>query len=88
MRRTLARRLEKLEGRRDPSYEPFRVMMTLPWKKLDLSKSTVLRYRCENGTLVEVVQLDGAAADLADAELERFIQSFPIRKQGDPANRQ
>lgn len=83
MTRTLVRRLEKLEGRSAVDEEPFRWVISLPWKRLDLTKSTCQRYRCENGALIEVVQLDGDVKDLREGELERFIQGFPIQKQGE-----
>jgi hypothetical protein len=33
-----------------------------------------------NGLLTEIVELDGSDEGLSDAELDRFVASFPIRK--------
>lgn len=80
MRANLNRRLRRVEQVLTPEdKEPFRVIITLPWKKLDLTRSTCTRYRCDDGTVTEVLHLDGDAEDISPEELEQFIQSFPIR---------
>ena len=66
MRGNLNRRLRKAEQALAPKdNEPFRVIITLPWKKLDLTRSTCSRYRCDDGTLTEVLRLDGDAEDIS-----------------------
>ena len=80
MRASLERRLCRIEQTLAPiEKEPVRVIVRTPWKRLDLTRSTCTRYRCDDGTLVEVVQLNGDPEDISAGQLERFIQGFPIR---------
>jgi hypothetical protein len=86
MKTTLYRRLAKVEQAIAPKQqEGVRLICSSPcsssWKKLDLAQSTCTRYRCEDGALTEIVHLDGDRAEISEEELERFIQSFPIRNQ-------
>jgi hypothetical protein len=81
MKTNLYRRLARVQQAIAPKQqEPFRVICSLPWKKLDLAQSTCTRYGGENGALTEFVNLDGDKAEISEEELEQFIQSFPITR--------
>jgi hypothetical protein len=45
---------------------------------LSLETSTCTRTLCGNGTLMEVVDLDGTRGDLSDEKLDQFVSSFPV----------
>jgi hypothetical protein len=51
---------------------------------LSLETSTCTRSLCANGTLMEVVRLDGIRGDLTDEELDRFVAGFPVTILGGP----
>jgi len=74
----LARRLNALEQRREETRKPFRFVADGVYKPLHLDTSTCTRYLTADGTLTEVVILDGNSDDLSPEELEKFIASFPI----------
>jgi hypothetical protein len=46
---------------------------------LNLESSTCHRMLWPDGSLVEMVLLDGRASDLTDEQLEEFIHRFPMR---------
>jgi hypothetical protein len=52
---------------------------------LDLVRSTCSRKLDSSGHLLELVTLHGSRHDLTDAQLENFVQSFPI--EAEPADR-
>jgi hypothetical protein len=49
---------------------------------LNLATSRCTRTLCPNGTLLEVVHLDGIHGNLNDEELDRFVGSFPVNIMG------
>jgi hypothetical protein len=75
------RRLEKLEARLTPPdpKQGLRVIFSAIAKPLSLATSQCRRWLCSDGTLTEFVRFDGNCKDMSDAELERFIASFPVR---------
>ena len=78
----LKSRIERLETQRQSAQqELFRVVVTSPWAT-DLTKATCSRMRCADGSLTEVVFLNGSRDGISDEDLERFIESFPIKAQG------
>jgi hypothetical protein len=78
----LTRRIERLEAQRHSAeQELFRIVMSSPWPT-DLTRATCSRARCDNGSLTEVVFLNGSRDGISDEDLERFIESFPIEVQG------
>ena len=74
----LAARLHALERKRALVAEPFRVICARVGKPLSLATSKCTRTRYADGSLMEVVALDGTDTDLSPEELEKFIASFPI----------
>jgi hypothetical protein len=48
--------------------------------KLSLETSKCRRTLTASGSLTEVVRLDGIRGGLSDEELEKFVQSFPIKR--------
>jgi hypothetical protein len=62
---------------RDPS-KRCRVIVSRMDRPARLENSTCKR-TLSGGFLTEVVRLDGMREGLADDQLERFIESFPIR---------
>jgi hypothetical protein len=78
----LVRRLKRLEHGIAPEHQArFRLIVSRPWKRLDLAKSTCTRCVCHNGVLTEIVHVEGDDAHISDGDLEEFIQSFPIGVQ-------
>ena len=49
------------------------------WSALNLETSRCRRMLNADGSLTEVVRLDGLRGSLTDAELEKFVQSFPVQ---------
>ena len=47
---------------------------------LRLETSTCRRTLTASGSVTEVVRLDGIRSGLTDAELEKFVQSFPVER--------
>ena len=77
----LKSRIERLETqRRSAEQDSLRIVVTSPWPT-DLTKATCSRARCENGSLMEIVNLNGSRDGISDEDLERFIESFPIQVQ-------
>ena len=77
----LTRRLQALESKQALVVKPFRVVIAQVWKRLNLATSTCRRTRWEDGSVLDVVHLDGTDTGLSSEDLEKFIASFPI----DPA---
>ena len=84
--KTLAKRLVRLEGRFTPIRPDYlrnprvrhRLTVTNIGKQLSLVTSTCRRTLSADGALSEIVRLDGTREGLSDADLERFIGSFPM----------
>jgi hypothetical protein len=80
----LAKRLVRLEERLAPvdyARNPrvcHRLSVTNNGKQLSLETSTRRRTLSADGTLFEIVRLDGTREGLSDADLKRFIERFPI----------
>jgi hypothetical protein len=78
----VARRLDKLDAILNPFREPRRCKR---WVVVVLSRPATLvntrctRRLCSDGTLMELVWLDGTREGLSDDDLGRFIQSCPIQ---------
>ena len=76
-------RLNELEQRREAATgETFRLVVRPVVWPTDLAKSTCKRTLCADGSLWEIVHLNGSSSDLSDGELERFIATFPIERAG------
>jgi hypothetical protein len=77
------RRLARLEDRlaldfaRDPR-QRLRVVVCRMGRTLNLETSTCRPTLSANGVLTEIVRLDGTHAGLADEEMEKFVESFPV----------
>lgn len=59
------------------------VVFSCPDTTLQLKTSTCTRYTIPDGTLIEVLHLDGNADELSESELEQFILRFPISYHGE-----
>jgi hypothetical protein len=62
---------------RDPR-DRLRMVASCMHGRLNLAASECTRYLTKNGTLIEVVDLDGVHGDISDEDLEQFIESFPV----------
>jgi hypothetical protein len=72
-------RLKKLERRRETGTgQAFRLVVRPVIGPTDLAKSTCQRTLCPDGSLMEVVNLNGNGSGVSEEELDRFIASFPI----------
>ena len=72
-------RLKKLERRREAGTgQALRLVVRTIIGPTDLAKSTCQRTLCPDGSLLEIVHLNGNGSDLSEEELDRFIASFPI----------
>ena len=49
-------------------------------RALSLETSSCRRTLTASGSLTEVVRLDGICGGLTDAELEKFVQRFPVER--------
>jgi hypothetical protein len=82
--RRLMGRLNKLESVLMPAKGPrrhVRLVFGAVGGTLNLATSTCTR-TLTNGALTELVNLDGDRSELSNEQLERFIESFPIREEG------
>jgi hypothetical protein len=78
----LKSRIERLETRQQSAQqESLRIVVTGPFAT-DLTRAACYHTRCANGSLMEVVYLNGSRDGISDEDLERFIESFPIKAQG------
>jgi hypothetical protein len=59
--------------------ERLRVIVADMDHDLSLATSTCSRTLCGDGTLMELVNLDGIGGELSDEALDRFVASFPIQ---------
>ena len=81
----LKARLAALERKQEESKEGgFRLVVSLVTHPANLATSTCTRTRGSTGGLVETVRLDGSHDSVTDAELESFIQNFPVESSNDP----
>jgi hypothetical protein len=86
--KTLAKRLVRLEEQLAPVQPDYarnprsrhRVLVSNMGKQLNLETSTCRRTLSADGALFEMVTLDGSRSGLTDAQLETFIESFPINR--------
>jgi hypothetical protein len=84
--KTLAKRLVRLEERLTPIRPDYlrnprvrhRLTVTNIGQQLNLVTSTCRRTLSADGSLIEILRLDGTREGLSDVDLERFIGSFPI----------
>ena len=77
-------RLQKLERQHSQiERERFRIVVSFAGKPFDLTKATCTRTLWPNGQLMEMVNLHGGDYGLRDEDLERFIQSFPMKRAHD-----
>ncbi len=54
------------------------LIFSCPENPLNLERSRCCRYGCPDGSIIEVVDLAGNAAELSESELEEFILRHPI----------
>jgi hypothetical protein len=84
----IARRVGRLESRHQfnsglASRPRLRLIVSLPWKRpAELATSTCKRTLQPDYGLTELVRLDGGEDGITDAELEKFIASFPVEIAG------
>ena len=72
-------RLKALERQWNETEEDsFRLVVSLVSQPANLANSSCRRTRSADGALLEIVRLDGSRKSLSDADLEAFIQSFPV----------
>jgi hypothetical protein len=85
----VTRRIRRLEDRFKPAIQPdfllnprrrLRIVVSGMDRALRLETSKCRRTLTTNGSLTEVVRLDGIRGGLTDEELEQFVQSFPIER--------
>jgi hypothetical protein len=84
--KTLVKRLARLEERLTPVHPDYlrnpRIRHRLVVRRLGsasgLETATCRRTLSADGALFEMVKLDGSRFDLADGQLEQFVESFPI----------
>ena len=83
--RTLARRVQRLQRQFAPApdyrqnpRERLRVIVAAMDHDLSLATSTCSRTLCADGTLLELVNLDGIRGDLTDEALDEFVSRFPV----------
>ena len=81
------RRIARLEDRLAPQPDfarnprgRLRVVVSRMDRALSLETSSCRRTLTASGSLTEVVRLDGIRGALTDAELEKFVHSFPIER--------
>ena len=78
----VARRLDKLDAIFNPFREQRRItrwVVTVLGRPANLANTRCTRRLHSNGTLMEVVMLDGTREGLSDEDLERFIQKLSDR---------
>jgi hypothetical protein len=84
----LAKRLVRLEERFKPVQQDYlrnprkrhRLTITNIGKQLSLETSTCRGTLSAEGSLFEIVRLDGTKDSLSDTDLERFVESFPLER--------
>jgi hypothetical protein len=79
--RAMESRLSKLELTWNTAKEPrsvFRVVVSAVAQALNWETSTCTRTLGANGSLLEVLILDGSCDHLSDGELDKFLGRFPV----------
>jgi hypothetical protein len=83
--KALARRIHRLQRQFAPPADylknprdRLRLVVCAMDHDLRLDTSTCTRTLCSNGTLMEVVHLDGIRGELSDGELDQFVSGFPV----------
>ncbi len=77
----LKSRLDRLEKAWAPSQGPQEIMRWVfapVCGSTNLANSTCKRMLCSNGTLMEMISLDGDRQGISDEQIDRFVASFPI----------
>ena len=76
---TLERRIERLEKTRDAeNVGGMRVVISACGRPLNLAGSTCERRLRADGSVTEMVRLDGSRDGITDHELDRFVAGFPL----------
>jgi hypothetical protein len=87
--KTVVRRIRRLEDRFAPKVQAdflrnprqrLRIVVCRVDRALRLETSTCRRTLTASGFLSEVVRLDGIRGGLTDEVLEKFVESFPVKK--------
>ena len=83
----VVRRIARLEHRFAPQPDfarnpraRLRIVVSRMDRALSLETSRCRRMLNADGSLSEVVRLDGIRGALSDADLEKFVQSFPVER--------
>ena len=78
---TLERRIECLESLRldTQSLAVMRVVISACSRPLNLAGSTCDRRLGSDGSIVEIVRLDGRRGAISNAELDQFVSRFPLK---------
>ena len=79
---TLERRIERLENLTLDAQSPavMRVMISACGRPLNLAGSTCDRTLGPDGSIIEIVHLDGRRGTISNAELDQFVSSFPLKR--------
>jgi hypothetical protein len=80
--RGLASRIGRLETKWNPSKEPrsvFRVVISAIAQPLNWEGSKCTRTLGSDGTLLEVLVLDGCCRDVSHGELDEFVGRYPVQ---------
>jgi hypothetical protein len=85
---TLERRIERLESLTLDAQTPavLRVVISACGRPLNLVGSTCDRTLRSDGSITEIVHLDGRRDAISDVELDQFVSRFPLK--GSPVCRQ
>ena len=85
--KTVIRRITRLEDRFAPQRDfvanprgRLRIVVCRVDRALSLETSRCRRMLNADGSLTEVVRLDGIRGALSDEDLEKFIQRFPVER--------
>ncbi len=78
---TLERRIERLESLTLEVQSPavMRVVISACGRPLNLAGSTCDRTLGSDGSIVEIVYLDGQRGAISNAELDQFVSGFPLK---------
>ena len=78
---TLERRIERLESLTLDAQSPavMRVVISACGRPLNLAGSTCDRTLGSDGSIIEIVRLDGRRDAISNAELDQFVSRFPLK---------
>jgi hypothetical protein len=78
---TLERRIERLERLTSDAQGPavMRVVISACGRPLNLAGSTCDRTLGLDGSIVEIVHLDGRRDAISNVELDQFVSRFPLK---------